>query len=341
MKKVLILGGSGFIGINIAKTLVLDKEYNVTIADINCSKRIDDYFSSVADLTNLNVIEGDFTTPEAYDLLEKNYDEVYMMAAIVGVNNTLERPEEVIRVNTPLTYFTLEWLRESNVKKVLFASSSECYVGATDVFDYKIPTPETVPLCVEDITHPRFTYAITKMHGESAFLNCAKTMGYNCTIVRYHNIFGPDMGFNHVIPHLVQRFKNQETPFKIYGYDQTRAFCYISDGVDGTIRAMESTRSNGEVYHIGNTAEITISELTQAVGGMMGYKGEYENAPTYPGSVSRRCPDISKAQYHLNYAPSINWKDGVQRAVTWYEEFFDSGKEMNSKGFEPPEKFEK
>lgn len=339
MKKVLVLGGGGFIGINIAQRLVFDKKYDVTIADLSCKKRLENYFPNAENIGNLTVIEDDFTTPQAYKRLDKDYDEVYMMAAIVGVNNTLEKPEEVIRVNTALTYFTLEWLRDSRVKKVLFASSSECYVGATDVFNYKIPTPETVPLCVEDITHPRFTYAVTKMHGESAFLNCAKTMGYECTIVRYQNIFGPDMGFNHVIPHLVQRFINKETPFKIYGHDQTRAFCYISDGVDGTIRAMESSRANGEIYHIGNTTEITISELTKAIGDMMAYSGEYENAPTYPGSVARRCPDISKAQEHLNYHPKTNWREGVSKAVEWYTAFFESGEEMTEKGFEPPEKF--
>jgi nucleoside-diphosphate-sugar epimerase len=339
MKKVLILGGGGFIGINIARTLSERKDCAITIADLSCHTRLNEYFPSQEDKECLTLIEDDFTKPEAYQRLDTDYDELYMMAAIVGVNNTLERPDEVIRVNTALTFYTIEWLKQSNVKKVLFASSSECYVGATDVFDYKIPTPETVPLCIEDIAHPRFTYAVTKMHGESAFLNCARMMDMKCTIVRYQNIFGPNMGFKHVIPHLVQRFHENESPFKIYGHDQTRAFCYIDDGVNGTIKAMESKNSDQEVYHIGNTEEISMETLTKFVGDIMGYTGEYIPAPTYPGSVARRCPDITKSREHLNYEPQVHWTDGVKLAVAWYKDFFESGIPLAGSAFEPPEKF--
>lgn len=339
MKKILILGGGGFIGINLARELSSNRGHDVTIADKSCTNRLKEYFPNEEDRKKLTIIEDDFTDPKAYEKLDTDYDELYMMAAIVGVNNTLERPDEVIRVNTALTYFTLEWLRNTKVKKVLFASSSECYAGTTDVFNYKIPTPETVPLCVEDITHPRFTYAVTKMHGESSFLAYASMMDFNCTIVRYQNIFGPNMGFKHVIPHLVQRFYEGETNFKIYGHDQTRAFCYIDDGVDGTIRAMESSKANGEIYHIGNTEEITLETLTKFVGELMGYKGEYVDAPTYPGSVARRCPDITKCREQLGYEPQIHWQEGVKRSVAWYKDFFESGTPLTESAFEPPEKF--
>jgi len=339
MKKILILGGGGFIGINLARTLSVEKGHAVTIADKSCHNRLEEYFPNQTEREKLTIIEDDFTKPEAYDKLDTDYDELYMMAAIVGVNNTLERPDEVIRVNTALTYYTLEWMRNAQVKKVLFASSSECYAGTTDVFDYVIPTPETVPLCVEDITHPRFTYAITKMHGESAFLAYASKMDFDCTIVRYQNIFGPNMGFKHVIPHLVQRFHEGETNYKIYGHDQTRAFCYVSDAVDGTIKAMESNNANGEVYHIGNTEEITLETLTKFVGELMGYDGEYVYAPTYPGSVARRCPDITKCKNDLGYNPEVHWTEGVKRSVQWYKDFFESGTPLTETAFEPPEKF--
>ena len=72
--------------------------------------------------------------------------------------------------------------------------------------DYKIPTDERVPLCIADVSDPRFSYAITKILGESIFLNYSKKYSFESTIVRYHNAFGPDMGFKHVIPHLVERF---------------------------------------------------------------------------------------------------------------------------------------
>ena len=136
-----------------------------------------------------------------------------MLASVVGVNNTLEIPHEIIRINTQLIINTLEWIRFSKVKKVLFTSTSENYAGTIDTFGYKIPTPEEIPLTITDISHPRFTYAITKMLGESGFLNYSKKLNFECCIVRYHNVFGPRMGFKHVIPHLAERFLSKESPF--------------------------------------------------------------------------------------------------------------------------------
>ena len=228
-----------------------------------------------------------------------------MLASVVGVDYVNKIPHEIIRINTALIYNTLEWLRSSNCKKVLFTSTSECYAGAVEAFNYKIPTPETVPLTIEEIGHPRFTYAVTKMLGESGFINYSRKLGFECNIVRYHNVYGPRMGFKHVIPHLVQRFRNNENPFQIYGHDQTRSFNYIDDAVEGTVKAMEKGK-NGEIYHIGDEHEISIEDLTKYTGEIMNYAGIYEYAPTYPGSVARRCPDISKAKNELNYKPKIN-----------------------------------
>ena len=209
-KKALILGGAGFIGMNISKFLIKNRDYQITIADHAFSRDLDEYFSS-SERDQIKVIQDDFTVPSAFDHLEADYDYVYMLASVVGVNPTLEFPEEVIRINTALIFNSLEWLKRSRVKKALFSSTSEVYAGTTEVFNYPVPTDENVPLCIQDVSQPRFTYAITKILGESAFLNYAKKFNFDATVVRYHNAFGPDMGFKHVIPHLVERFLKNET----------------------------------------------------------------------------------------------------------------------------------
>ncbi|MBS1610923.1 MAG: NAD-dependent epimerase/dehydratase family protein, partial [Bacteroidetes bacterium] len=245
-----------------------------------------------------------------------------------GVDNANSIPHEIIRINTALIYNTLEWIRRSKIGKVLFTSTSECYAGTIDAFGYTIPTPEQVPLCIEDIGHPRFTYAVTKMLGESGFLNYSRILGFEATIVRYHNVYGPRMGFKHVIPHLVVRFRKGETPFKVYGHDQTRAFCYITDAVQGTVLAMEQPGTNGEIYHIGTQDEITIGDLIHYSGELMKFKGVYENAPTYPGSVSRRCPDITKAKTQLGFKPEVSWKVGLKRTIEWYDQYLEQGNKV-------------
>ena len=340
MNKVLVLGGGGFIGNNIARFLLERGDCDVTVADICYSREWDNLLDRASVGDRFHVITDDFTTAGAFDRLGDGFDQVYMMAAIVGVNRTLEEPEEVVRVNTLLTMQTLEWIRKNPIKRLLFASSSENYAGTSDAFGVPVPTPETVPLCIVDVRHPRFTYAMTKMHGECAFLHSASNLGFECVVVRYQNIIGPNMGFRHAIPHIVQRFvAGAESPFKVYGSDQTRAFCFVSDAVRGTVSAMECPRSKGEIYHIGNVDEITMETLTREIGRLMNYQGQYEAAITYPGSVARRCPDIRKCREHFAYEPTVAWQMAVAQTVKWYRDFFESGAKPASGGFVPPEHF--
>ena len=336
MKKILVVGGGGFIGRNITEFLVKRGDCYVVSADIRkgtnwdiLNEQYPKQFCSIID---------DFTDPKSFNALDNDFDEIYMLGAIVGVNRTLRDPYEVIRTNTKLTSNVLDWIADNPVKKVLFSSSSENYAATTDLFDFKIPTDENVPLCVDEITHPRWTYAITKIHGESAFIHSSKKLNYHYRIVRYQNIIGPDMGFGHAIPHIVERFvKKLEIPIKIYGHDQTRAFCFIDDAVKGTVGAMESTNFLNNIYHIGNDKEISIEELTKFIGSTLEYEGSYENAMTYPGSVSRRCPNIAKAVSNFGYEPEVLWKDAVFKTVNWYKSFFESGLKPSIGGFEPPE----
>lgn len=340
MKRVLVLGGGGFIGSNIVRFLLGRGDCHVTAADLDFPRGWDDVYTDSRKSARFNPVVADFSVRSAFDHLDRGFDEVYMMAAIVGVNRTLEEPHEVMRVNTALTMNTLDWIKSSPIRRLLFASSSENYAGTFDLFGGEIPTPETVPLCISDVRHPRFTYAMTKMHGEAAFLHSAKVLGFEPVVVRYQNIIGPNMGFRHAIPHIVQRFVvNREAPFKVYGSEQTRAFCYITDAVAGTVLAMESPRASGEIYHVGNDTEVTMDVLTKEIGRLLGYKGDYVAAMTYPGSVGRRCPDIRKCLEHFGYSPEIDWKDAVARTVEWYRDFFEKFGSPTSGGFAPPEKF--
>jgi nucleoside-diphosphate-sugar epimerase len=335
-KKVLILGGAGFVGMHLAKFITHHRDHELTIADYAFGRNLTDYFTP-AQLARVRFVQGDFSQASAFDQLEADYDHFYMLASVVGVNPTLESPEEVLRINTLLILNSLEWVKRSRVRKALFSSTSEAYSGTTEVFDYPVPTDEFVPLCIQDVSQPRFSYAITKIFGESAFLNYARKFDFEATVVRYHNAFGPDMGFKHVIPHLVERFLKKENPFKVYGHDQTRAFSFIDDSVEGTVLAMESDKANGDIFHLGSSVEISIETLVRTVGEMLGFEGEYEMAPTYPGSVSRRCPDISKARHVLGYNPRVDWKVGLKRTVDWYVDYFATHEKAASNGFKAPE----
>lgn len=327
--KVLILGGAGFIGMNIIRVLGERGDSAITIGDNFFRGKMDEDLKALVAKYAIKVISDDFTEAAAFDKLEKDYDQVYMLASVVGVEYTTRIPNELIRINTQLIMNTLEWLKNANCGKVLFTSTSECYAGTIEAFGYNVPTGEDVPLCIQDISHPRFTYAVTKMLGESGFMNYAKVFGFECTIVRYHNVYGPRMGFKHVIPQVVKRMLENEKPFRVYGFDQTRAFNFIDDAVRGTIAAMDSKEANGEIFHIGDMgAEITIEELIHYIGELTGFEGPYERQGVHDGSVSRRCPDTSKAEKILGYKPEVNWKDGIKKTVDWYKSYYESGKDV-------------
>ncbi len=338
-RKVLILGGGGFIGSAIARILTSRSNYDITIADIFTRDQDDDDFMSFIRESNIKLIKGDFTNASMFDSLDKDYEDFYMLASMIGVNNTLEIPHEIIRVNTALIFNSLEWLKTTSIKNVVFTSTSENYSGTIERFGYEIPTPEDIPLCIDKIDHPRFTYAVTKMLGESGFMNYAKIFGFKCKIIRYSNIIGPNMGFKHVIPHVVQRFLENENPFRVFGSDQTRSFCYIDDGALGTILAMENEDATNDIFHIGAEEEITIEDLILEIGKYFNYSGEYVTAPTYPGSVSRRCPDITKAKTLLGYKPTLKWQEALVPTVKWYVDYFKSHEKTKNNSFEEPARF--
>jgi UDP-glucose 4-epimerase len=324
--KILVMGGAGFIGSNIVKKLAQNKGYQITIVDNMFRGKKDAFLNSILENKNVILIQGDFTDPKVFEQLESDYDYVYMLASVVGVKYTEEIPDELIRINTALIFNTLEWLKDSNCGKVLFTSTSEVYAGTIDEFEYDVPTSETVPLCVGDIRNPRFTYAVTKMLGESGFYQYSKIHNFECTIVRFHNVYGPRMGFKHVIPQVTQRFLDGESNFKVYGHDQTRAFNFIDDAVEGTIASMESKAANGEIIHIGDMrAEIKIEELVKYIGELLDYSGKYQSVAAPEGSVSRRCPDTTKATRLFGYEPKVHWKEGVKETVEWYINYLTEG----------------
>ena len=226
-------------------------------------------------------------------------------------------------VNTSLNLKFIDLIEKIRPTAVIFSSTSEVYAGAVESGLTGVPTAEKTPICFEDITLPRNTYAISKVFGEAATIHAGEKFGFKAVNIRYHNVFGPNMGFRHVIPHLVERFLKKENPFQIYGSEQTRAFTYISDAVTGTIAAMEKGVP-GSTYHLGASEEITMDELTRFVGNYFKFDGDYQNAPTFAGSVSRRCPDTRKAAEELGHATKVSWQEGLIETITWYKHYYEN-----------------
>lgn len=340
MNRILILGGAGFIGFNLAKALARKPGNRVTVADNFYSHKRDSKFDKEIDQLGINLIEADFTDMKSFEKLDSSYDHFYMLASVVGVSITLEEPHEIIRINTALINNSINWLSTVDIANVIFTSTSECYSGTTDYFNYPIPTDESVPLSIVDVKHPRFTYAITKMLGESGFIHACNSLGIKVSIIRYNNIIGPRMGFKHVVPNLVKRFMAKENPFVIYGPDQTRSFCYVDDAVLATISVMEdSSITRNEIYHVGSDNEVTIRELVEKTAAHFNYNGPFLDGPPFPGSVDRRCPDISKLKKDLNFSVGVSLDVALDSTIDWYIDYYNKNEELLAIEFKDPSKY--
>ena len=243
MKKILVTGGAGFIGYTICKFLAEDPENDIHIIDNFAKGRNDDEFKALIEKNNVTFFNRDLTNQNTYSEIDNYYNQIYHVAATVGVKTVTNNPVETLKNNTFSTLFLLEYLKRMKTpNKILFASSCENYAGSITCCNVQIPTPENVPLCIEDIFNPRWTYAISKILGEAACIHYSQQYHFDAAIVRYHNIFGPRMGIEHVIPEFILRLKKNSKLFEMYGGDQFRTFCYCTDAAKMTIHVMNSLK---------------------------------------------------------------------------------------------------
>ena len=320
MSKILITGGAGFLGYFLAKSLSEDKSNRITIIDNLSRGRMDEEMNRLLDKKNVIMVNGDLTDINQVRSLDKDYEYIFHLAAVIGVRNVMNEPDKVLRINAISTLNLFEYAKElKHIKRVLFSSTSEVYSGTHKHFGIKIPTDESVPLAINDVSLPRTTYALSKIYGESAAFAYGEKYGIPFTIVRYHNVYGPRMGFDHVIPETFVKIKT-DSSIDVPSPGHTRAFCYVDDAVEFTTRAVLIENGQGQVLHIGDPREeIKIKELVIKIAGIMGKVVSIKELPDTVGSPSRRCPDISKAIMIAGYNPQVSLEDGLRKTYEWYK----------------------
>lgn len=320
-KRVLILGGSGFIGLNLAKHIVsqITSDDELILADNFSRGKNDTEFQDFLN-SNLSIkfVSADLTAQEAFDHFEGQFDHVYLLASMVGVKNCELFPEMVMRTNTLIILNTLEWMVKSGSKKIFFSSTSENYAGAYDHNILEIPTPESVPLVISNIENPRFSYAVTKIWGEAAVTFYGKKYGFKTMIGRYHNVYGPRMGYDHVIPQLIEQMLNTTDRLKVMNPDHSRSFCFISDAVRATEMLMNIDK-DGMIVHIGDDrTEILIGDLAKEILKIGGKTPEFDVKPSPAGSVTRRLPDTVLLRKITGFVPEVSLPEGLKETFTWY-----------------------
>jgi UDP-glucuronate decarboxylase len=326
---ILITGGSGFIGLHLARAIVA-RGGRVTLVDNFFRHAMDDALQAL--LPAVTLVEHDLTQPLPADRLGGGYTHVYHLAAIVGVRYSNEVPHQVLRTNLLSTINVLDWCARQPHIAVCFASTSEVYAGAVGLGQAAVPTAEATPLTIVDPMLPRASYAESKIAGEMLCLNYARAYTFPIRIMRYHNVYGPRMGYEHVIPQFIQRILEQQDPFAIYGAYQRRAFCYVDDAVEATLRLMALPNEEQLIVNIGNDQqEIQIKSLAAMLFAIAGVGPTLSIQPAPPGSPERRCPDLSSLRQLTGFTPQVDLEDGLRRTFEWYRHTWEQRKYDDTK----------
>jgi nucleoside-diphosphate-sugar epimerase len=315
--KYLVTGGAGFIGSALAKRLAEDN-HEVRVFD-DFSRGQAHRLRGVA----CDIVEGDIRTPDAIDRAMQGCDSVIHLAYLQGTQTFYAEPRQVLDVAIRGITNVLSSCQRWGVGELLLVSSSEAYQVAAIV-----PTPETIPLTVPDPLNPRYSYGGGKIVCEIMANAWFRTGVLDRLIIaRPHNIFGPDMGREHVIPEFCLRMNRlvEEKPtgiieFPIQGSGaETRSFCYISDCIDQLTLLLAEASQLG-IYHVGTMDERTISEVAHEVAQL--YDREIKLLPgTLPeGSPPRRLPDTSKIEA-LGYSPRTGFSEGLKKTLRWYQRY--------------------
>lgn len=328
--KALITGGAGFIGYHLAKELI-EKGYEIVLVD-NFSRGVNDSFLAELEKdSRITCVSADLMDKKSIDKLEKDFDYIYHFAAIIGVQNVLERPYDVLEKNVELLFHLIDFAKQQkSLKRFIFASTSEIYAGTLQFYDMEIPTPETTPLTITPLEQPRTSYMLSKIYGEAV----VKQSGLPCTIVRPHNFYGPRMGMSHVIPELLKKAYNSADgqTLDVFSIDHKRTFCYISDAVVMIRMLAESPDAEDEAFNIGNESpEVSIKEVAQTVLKVTGKHLVINAKPATVGSPARRCPSMRKTEECIGYTGKVNLEEGIRKTFRWYKEYIFDGNEVSAK----------
>ena len=314
-KHYLVTGGTGFIGAALVLRL-LKNGHKVRVLDNN-SRGAERRLGSA--VTDVELLVGDMRDKDFVSSAVQGVDAVHHLAFVNGTENFYKHPDLVLEVGSKGMIHVVDACVEHGVGELVVASSSEVYQTPP-----KTPTDEGAPLIVPDLMNPRYSYGGGKLFSELYAVHVASARMDRVLIYRPHNVYGPDMGWEHVIPQFAIRLHALaaerpmgEIAFPIQGSGrETRSFCYIDDFIDGLILVQDHGK-NCNLYHIGTREEVTIADLAGRIAARMGREIQLEPGPILAGSTMRRCPAVEKLEA-LGYRQKVSLDQGLIPTCDWY-----------------------
>ena len=293
--KVIITGGAGFIGSHLADFLI-DSDYEVVVVDNLSIGRLEN-ISHLLVHSRFTFLQADITDFDAIEIVFKDADWVFHLAALADIVPSIENPNEYFRSNVNGTFNVLEVCRKYHVKKIIYSASSSCY-GIPD----KYPTPENADIRLQ------YPYALAKWMGEELVMHWNQVYNFPALSLRFFNVYGPRSRTSGTYGAVFGVFLGQKLagkPYTVVGDGkQTRDFTYVTDIAQAILVSAKSDRV-GQIYNVGSGATVSVNRLVELLG------GERVHIPKRPGEPDSTFADISKIQSELGWEPQVQIEDGV------------------------------
>lgn len=310
---ILVTGGAGFIG-SILIDELLTLGHQVTNID-----NFDDFYSKDIKLKNIDnhltyttyqFIEGDITEDALFEKLSQyeNIELIIHLAAKAGVRPSIENPPAYFKTNLTGTINILEFAKNNNIKKIIFASSSSVYGN-----NPRVPWQEN-----DYQLQPISPYAASKIAGENIGRVYSHLYDIQFTALRFFTVYGPRQRPDLAIHKFFKQILNDE-PVILFGDGSTkRDYTFIDDIVSGIVSAMEYNTNKFEIFNLGNSQTISLIDCIRSIEAVCKKKAILKYIPEQQGDVEQTNADISKSKNNLNYNPKTDIKKGMEEFYKWF-----------------------
>jgi nucleoside-diphosphate-sugar epimerase len=312
--KILVTGGAGFIGSNIAEKLLSLKAKVIVFDNLSTGRKenIKDFIGK----SDFKFIKGDLRNQKEIEKATKGIDYILHQAALPSVQRSILDPKSTFESNNLGTLNLLLAAKKHKVKKVVCVSSSSVY------------GPGPIPKKEDMLLNPISPYALTKLTGEKICQIFSKIYNLPTICLRYFNVFGPRQNpyseYAAVIPKFIYAFLKKERPV-IYGDGlQSRDFTYVENVVKSNLLAIDSKPNKGEVFNIACGKQTSILELVQVLNGIFSTNIKPCFSKEKSGDIKHSFADISKAKKQLNYEPKISLEKSLKETIQWYKNNHES-----------------
>ncbi len=315
-KRIVVIGGAGFIGSHLVDELIKEKPECISIVDNFFLGRENNLDEAKKNFAKIKVYHSDASD---YNILKRvlekeNADVVYNLA-MIPLPASLEYPLDSTIENIKIVTNVCELLRKGLFKKLIHFSSSESYGSAIVV-----PMNEEHPLKVET------PYAASKAAGDLIVNSYVRTFKLPISILRPFNNYGPRQNsdnFAGIIPIAIKKILKNEDII-IYGNgEQTRDWTFVKDVARAAVEFGKLDNLSGKVINVAAGRELTINYIVKCVvKEFPDYKGKIIHGPERPGDVLRHFADINLARGLLNFEPKISFEEGIKTTCDWYKNLF-------------------